>query len=148
MAMSAVPARGPSPMRLRVVGIVALVWNLAGVAMFVLQMTMSPGAVASLTEAERAVRMAMPGWVDVAFGLAVATGVAGAIGLLLRRAWAVEAFAVSLLALVVQVIGAYVATPAWSAFGAQGLAMPVLLLVIAVVLWRYAARARTAGALR
>lgn len=141
--MHATPTTG----RLRLVGTLALLWNLVGVAMFWLQVTLSPASLAALPEAQRAVHAATPGWVNVAFGLAVATGVIGAMGLLRRRAWAVPAFGVSLLALLVQLVGAYAVTPAWASSGAAGLVLPVLLVVIAAALWRYAARARRAGAL-
>lgn len=148
MTTSVSPAASPSPARVRLVGAVALLWNLVGAVMFWLQVTMTPDTLAALPEAQRAVHAATPAWVDIAFGLAVGTGVIGAVGLLLRRAWAVEAFAVSLLALLVQLIGAYAVTPAWGLMGARGLVMPLLLVGIAVFLWRYAAHARRAGALR
>ena len=68
--------------------------------------------------------------------------------LVLRRRWAVPMFQVSLLGLLVQMVGAYAVTPAWAAFGPAGLAMPALLLVVAVALLLYARRAREGGWLR
>ena len=62
--------------------------------------------------------------------------------------WAVPLFAVSLLAVVLQMAGAYALTPAWQAYGPAGLAMPVLVLVIAAGLWVYAGRCRAGGWLR
>ena len=44
--------------------------------------------------------------------------------------------------------GAYALTPAWQAYGPAGLAMPVLVLVIAAGLWVYAGRCRAGGWLR
>jgi hypothetical protein len=52
---------------------------------------------------------------------------------------------VSLLAIVVQMVGAYVVTPAWQAYGPAGLAMPVMLVVIAVYLYWYAQKAAAKG---
>ncbi len=123
------------------VAILALVWNLIGVAMFYIQVTMDDTRLAGLTELQRQVYQATPAWVNVAFAFAVFGGLLGAIGLLVRRRWAVTMFGISLLALLVQFLGAYLVTPAWAAYGAAGLAMPLLLLVIAAFLWSYARRA-------
>ncbi|MFP7723022.1 hypothetical protein [Lysobacter sp. A3-1-A15] len=130
------------------IAVIALLWNLLGLAMFVLQVTLSPEALAALPDAQRRVHEATPAWMNMAFGIAVVAGVLGAVALLLRRRWAAMLFAVSLAALVVQILGAFLATPAWAAHGVAGLAMPVLLLVIAGVLWAYARKATTRGWLR
>ncbi len=131
-----------------IIATIALLWNLLGVAMFAMQVTMSPDAVAALPDAQRQVYEATPAWINVAFGVAVVAGVLGAVGLLLRRRWAGLLFALSLAALAVQVLGAYLVTPAWAGYGAAGLVMPVLLLVIATVLWAYARKAAARGWLR
>jgi hypothetical protein len=130
------------------VAILALVWNLIGLAMFWMQVTMDPARLATLPAPQQQVYLATPGWVNVAFAFAVLGGVLGALGLLLRRRWAVPMFQVSLLGLLVQTAGAYLVTPAWRAFGAAGLAMPVLLLVIALALLFYARRCAVRGWLR
>lgn len=118
----------------------ALLWNLIGLSAFVMQLLMTPEQVAALSPGDRAVHEATPSWLMVAFGLAVVAGVLGSVGLLLRRRWAVPCFAVSLAALVVQVAGAYLVTPLWQASGIGGAIMPAVLLVIAVLLLRYARR--------
>ena len=130
------------------VAILALVWNLLGLAMFGVQVTMDEARLATLPEVDRQIFLATPAWLNVMFGIGVIGGVLGALGLLLRRRWAVPLFAVSLLAVVVQMAGAYALTPAWQAYGPAGLAMPVLVLVIAAGLWVYAGRCRAGGWLR
>lgn len=124
-----------------IIAVLALLWNLLGLAMFVMQVTMSPAALAALPAAQREIQAATPAWLTIAFGLAVVSGVLGAAGLLLRRRWAVAMFTLSLVALVVQVLGTYLVTPAWAASGAAGLGMPVVLLLIAVALLAYARHA-------
>ena len=136
------------PTAYRLLAILALVWNLIGVAMFYVQVTMDDTRLATLTELQRQVYQATPAWVDVAFAFAVFGGLLGAIGLLVRRRWAVTMFGISLLALLVQFLGAYLVTPAWAAYGAAGLAMPLLLVVVAAFLWSYARRALARGWLR
>ena len=81
-------------------------------------------------------------------GTAVFAGVFGAVGLLLRQRWAVALFGVSLAALVLQVVATYLLTPAWSAMGPTGLAMPALLLVIASLLLGHARTAARRGWIR
>ena len=65
----------------------------------------------------------------------------GALGLLLRRRWAMPLFAISLAAVLVQMIAVYVFTPAWEASGAAGLPMTLLIVGIAIFLFWYARRA-------
>lgn len=124
----------------RWIAIAALIWNLLGLLAFVMQVAMRPEQVAALPPAERAVHDATPVWLTVAFALAVGGGVLGSIGLLMRRRWAVGAFTVSLAALVVQIAGGYLVTPAWQASGAAGAVFPAVLLVIALALLWYARR--------
>ncbi len=135
----------PRPTSYWVITILALLWNLAGVAMFCLQLSMDPAAVAALPAPQREVYEATPSWLNIAFAISVFGGVLGAVGLLLRKRWAVPCFLVSLLALIVQILSAYAVTPAWSAYGAAGLAMPVVLLAIALFLLWYARKAQRNG---
>ena len=128
--------------------VLALAWNLSGLAMFFVQVTMDGDRLRQLPEAQQAVHLATPGWVNLAFAFAVIGGVLGALCLVARRRWAVPMFAVSLLAMLVQILGAYLVTPAWAAFGVAGLAMPVLLLGIAFALWAYARHCTAVGWLR
>mgnify|MGYP006198106437 FL=1 len=124
-----------------VIAIAALLWNLLGVAMFFLQVTMTPETVAAMPAEQRQVYEATPGWLNIAFAVAVFGGVIGALGLLLKKRWAVTFFLISLLALLMQIVGAYAVTPVWEAYGPAGLGMPILLVVIALLLWVYARKA-------
>lgn len=118
----------------------ALAWNLLGLLMFVMQAAMTPEQIAALPPADRAVHEATPGWVLAAFGVAVAAGVAGSIGLWLRKPWAAPVLALSLAGIVVQLAGTYLITPAFSTSGVPGLILPIVLVGIAVALLRYARR--------
>jgi hypothetical protein len=108
-----------------------------------MQVSMSPEQVAALPAADRAVYDATPSWLTAAFALAVGGGVIGSVGLLLRQRWAVTAFTVSLLALVIQIAGGYLMTPLWQATGVAGAVLPALLLAIGVALLLYARRPTT-----
>jgi hypothetical protein len=133
-------AAAPRPKMHGLIAGAAVAWNLMGLLMFVLQVSMGPDQLAAMPPADRAVYDATPGWLNAAFGLAVGAGLAGSVGLLGRRPWAPTAFALSLVALLVQFIGAYGATPAWEAYGIAGTLLPVMLVTITVLLLRYARR--------
>lgn len=130
------------------VAVVALLWNLAGVAMFCIQMTLTPEIIAAMPPEQQQIHAATPGWLNVFFALGVFGGALGSVGLLLRRRWATPLFLLSLVAVVIQMTAAYLLTPAWQLLGAGSLVMPVLVIAIAVYLWRYAANATAKGWLR
>ncbi|MEL1265782.1 hypothetical protein [Pseudoxanthomonas putridarboris] len=127
------------------IAVLALIWNLIGAAMLYLQVNMPTKALAQMTEPQRQVYEATPQWLNIAFAVAVLGGVLGAIGLLMKKRWAATLFLLSLIGLLVQLIGAYVVTPAWAAYGVAGLVMPAVLLAIAVFLLWYANRAQDRG---
>jgi hypothetical protein len=123
-----------------VIAVAALAWNLLGLALFLMQLSMSDAQVAALAPPDRAMYEATPAWVLGAFGVAVVAGVVGSVGLITRQRWAVAALAASLLAILVQVAGTFATTPAWQTYGPAGLIMPLVLTTIAVLLLRYAQR--------
>lgn len=124
-----------------VIAMAALLWNLLGVAMFVMQINMSPEALAALPQAERGLYEAAPTWINIAFGVAVFSGVLGALGLLMKKRWAVVMFLLSLIGLLVQLGSIYAMTPAWEVQGPTGVIMPAVLVLIAIFLWWYARKA-------
>lgn len=65
--------------------------------MFFLQTSLTAEQVAAMPPDRQLVYEAMPDWLTVAYAVAVFGGVIGAVGLLVRRRWAVWAFAASLL---------------------------------------------------
>lgn len=136
------------PASFRAVSILALLWNLLGVAMFFLQTGMTAEDIAALPEAQRVVYEAMPSWLAIFYGLSVFAGALGSLGLVLRRRWAMPLFAVSLASVLVQMGAIYAMTPAWQASGASGLPMTLLIVGIAVFLFWYARRASARGRLR
>ena len=130
----------PSSRTHTIIAAAAVAWNVLGLVLFLMQVTMSAEQVAALAPPDRAMYEATPAWVLGAFGVAVVAGVVGSVGLFARQRWAVTAFAVSLLAIVVQVAGTFATTPAWQTYGPAGLIMPLVLTTIAVLLLRYAQR--------
>ena len=79
--------------------IAALLWEMLGGAIFWLRTTADR---ATLPVDERAVLEAMPQWVTIAFAIAILSGLAGAILLLMRRRPAAPLLLLSLVAVTVQ----------------------------------------------
>ncbi|MGY0650996.1 hypothetical protein ACW7GZ_03850 [Luteimonas sp. A537] len=128
------------PVSVWVVGVLALLWNLVGVAAFGMQLAMPAEALEAMPPDRRAIYEAAPAWLYIFYGVATIGGVIGSLGLLLRRRWAVPVYLVALVALVLQVLASYSVTPAWSLGGVASLGFPVLLVAIAIALWLFARR--------
>ena len=131
-----------------IVAVVALLWNAFGVLMFWQNLTMTPEALAALPDAQRQVTEARPDWTFVPFAIGTIAGVLGALGLLLRRRWAVPVLLLSVLGIAVLFAAVYALTPVWALMGASGAVFPLLLVVIGALLWGYARRASRRGWLR
>jgi hypothetical protein len=123
----------------------ALVWNLLGMMAYVMQVTMDEAAIANLDEAQRAMVENFPTWAVSAFAIAVTAGVLGSLLLLLRRAWAEPVFIVSLVAVVVQDVGAFMAAGGMDGFSPANAVMPVLVIVIGLYLISYSSSAKKKG---
>jgi len=113
---------------------VALLWNLLGVSAFVMQLMMTPEAIASLAPAERELYTNIPIWATIAFGVAVFGGTLGCIGLLLRKQWGLIVLWVSLLGILIQMTHALLLSDALKVSGPSAAAMPALVTIVAVAL--------------
>jgi hypothetical protein len=126
----------------------ALVWNLLGMMAYVMQVSMDEAALAALPVAERAMYENFPTWAVSAFAIAVTAGVLGSLLLLLRRAWAEPVFIASLVAVIVQDVGAIFVAGALETMGAASAVMPALVLLIGLYLISYSSSAKKKGWLR
>lgn len=89
------------------VAILALLWNLLGASAYLMDVTISPEAVAKMGDAEQAMYASRPVWFVAAYASAVWFGVGGSLGLLLRKRWAQPLFVLSLLGLIAQDIALF-----------------------------------------
>lgn len=92
------------------VTIVIALWGAAGVFAFYADRTMDAAALARLSDYDRAFRANQPGWQVWAYGIAVWSGMIGAIALLARSRHAHAIFVVSLVAIVAMFGWVFVAT--------------------------------------
>jgi hypothetical protein len=144
----------PAPGWFKAVAIIALLWNLIGVAMYLMTMLsqklLTPEMLEALPEADRAAAeasmaqlAATPSWVTAAFAIATFGGLLGSILLLMKKNLAVPLFAVSLLAVIAQDTYTMFLSDTPAAGGAM--ILPLVILVIAAFLLWVALKAKKAG---
>jgi len=121
---------------------VLFVWNLLGVMAYIIQVTMSPEALAALPDAQRQLYESTPAWATAAFAIAVNGGALGCLLLLLRQNLAGIFLKLSLAAVLVQMFHSFFMSNSFEVFGPGGMIMPVMVIIIAVYLVALAARAR------
>jgi hypothetical protein len=131
-----------------VTAIIALLWNLVGVAAFVMDSTISPEDLAKLPEGQQTLYAARDSWIMLATALAVILGTLGSIGLLLKRKWALPVFIVSLLAIVAQDVGMFVLINGVALGGAFTAVLHTAVLLIAILLVLLSRKAIVHGWLR
>ena len=127
------------------VGGIALLWNLMGLLMFVLQMTMNEATLAALPDAQRALYESVPTWVTIAFAIAVIFGTLGSIGLVLRKTWSIPLFGLSLIGVVAQVTHTLVLSDTVAVMGRQALVMPIVIVLIALFLVLFSVWSKSQG---
>lgn len=115
-----------------VIAALSLIWNLIGVATYLMTVSLTDEAIEAMPAAEQAIYADVPAWATAAYAIAVFAGTLGSIALLARKAWAVPLFALSLAGIVVQMGQAFLMTDAIEVRGGGALAMPLLLIVIAI----------------
>lgn len=137
--------QGTAPKWFTAVSVIALLWNLMGLAAVFGDMFVDPS---TLTDAQRALHDATPLWAVVASLGAVMTGSIGSLALILRKAWAALAMIVSLICVVVQDIWLFVLGDVQAVYGQVPLILQGLVLIIAVALVWLAKSAKSKGWLR
>ena len=125
----------------RVIGAVALGWNVMGAINFFVQM--NPDALAAYRESERAIIEGRPAWATGAFAIAVFGGTLGSLLLLLRKPAAIHVFVVSMLGVIATMIHALGAGIAFSLGEILGIIL-MPLAVAAFLIW-YSMQARRKG---
>jgi hypothetical protein len=119
--------------------IIALLWNLIGCAAYLMDVTLTPEAVAAMSPDQQALYAARPAWAVAAYAIAVWGGALGCVGLIMNKRWAKGALLASLLGLIAQDVALFGLSPVaieTSVYALQG-----MVLVIAVLLLLLANRA-------
>ncbi|MDQ1192483.1 hypothetical protein QE419_001249 [Brevundimonas vesicularis] len=141
-----------TPWHLWLVGVLSLLWNGFGAFDFIQTTTRGEAYMraAGFDDAMVAYYEAMPGWMYLPWTLGVWGAVIGSVLLLLRRRWAVPAFGLSLLgALISLIYGKLIHPPPPAPPELAAMSwMPIVILLIAVLLFGYAFNMRKRGVLR
>ncbi|MDO7833698.1 sugar transporter [Sphingobium sp. HBC34] len=139
----------PAPRSFILIAILFLVWNLIGLASFVMQYMMDLTELAKTDPYTARIFAAMPAWLWLVFAVAVLAGTTGAIALLLRKRVALSLFLLSLIAVVVQFGYSFLGTDLIAVKGVPvATAFPIFIFVMAILQWRYAAAQAAKGILR
>ena len=137
--------RTNAPRSLTVIAVLAIAWNLVGIAAFAVQAGMSDAQMTALPPAQQQAWREMPGWAWVSYAIAVFAGTAGAVALLLRRSAAVALLGLSLAAVILQYGYSFLVARLASMIGPQALLLPLVIIVLAVAQLLYARHARVRG---
>jgi hypothetical protein len=121
----------------RTISVFAVLWMIFGVMAWLMDLRTDQASLDAMTEPQRRLSASRPGWMLFIYGTAVLSGLAGSIGLLLRRAWAVPALALSFAAIVIQFGYTFLVMDAAGLLGpAQALPLPLMIIGIgAFLLW-------------
>ncbi|APF39573.1 hypothetical protein BOQ54_19035 (plasmid) [Chelatococcus daeguensis] len=143
--MVPISATGRPPSWYWLVSGLALLWMLFGAMAWTVDLMTDEATVAGMREAQRQLYAARPQWLFAVYGLAILSGLAGALGLVLRKGWAMPAFAVSLAAIVLQFGYTFLVMDAIGLLGFVAVPFPLFIFAIGVFLLWFAAQARRRG---
>jgi hypothetical protein len=125
--------------------VAVLLWEMAGVVIYLLSVTADPAA---LAPEQAAMLRATPGWIVAAMAIAVWVGLAGALLLLSGRRLADPLLLISLLAAIVSQSGPLL-VPAMRAVRDENWWLPSLIVILLCEgAWAFAGQMKKAGRLR
>lgn len=128
-----------------ILAIAALLFEAAGAYLFGNSLTLDP---ATLPGDQRSIFEATPKWMAFAWGVAIATGLIGALLLLLRRRFAQPLLLISWLAVAVQFSGLFLVRQLRELTPEDHLLVPVVILLLAYGVWQLSLLANKRGWLR
>ena len=114
----------------------ALVWNLMGIFNFYTQITLTEEAIAALPLAEQELMNTTPLWSQIAFAIGVFGGSLGCIGLFIQKKWSFYPLLFSLIAVMAQMGYWLFFTKAVEVYGNSTYGMPMVVILVAYLLFR------------
>lgn len=130
-----------------VAAVAALLFECLGCFFFVAEVRLTPEQIATLPLDQAAMLSARPAWYYAAFGVAVWVGLAGTLGLLLRKAWAVPLLLTSLIAVAIQFSAIFI-VPEMRTVTSDALLGPIVVIVACYGIFMLARLAKRRGWLR
>lgn len=145
---SRVESRPRTPVHLWIVGVLALLWGLMGAFDYTATQVRWEPYMSQFTEEQLAYFYGFPAWVVAAWAVAVWCGLLGAIGLLLRKSWAVWMFGLSILGLALSTVFNFALSDGAAVMGTVGAVFTIVVWILAIALLLYARRMAARGVLR
>ena len=143
----AVQARTPA--HVWIVGVLATLWNAFGAFDYVMTQTNNETYLSQFTAEERAFFDSFPAWMEAFWALGVWGALIGSLLLLVRSRYAVHAFGISLVGIVVGMGYQYLAMEAPESMMSGAMAfVPWVILVVGIALLVYARKQAARGVLR
>ena len=141
------PEAVKTPKLFWIIAILSLLWNLVGAFDYTMTQTRNQAYLDNFSQEQLDYYLGFPTWVIFFWALAIWSSVAGSILLLLRKAWAVPVFLVSLVSMVINAIYNYGLSDGMAVAGTGGFIFTLVIFVIALGLWLYARAMRKRGIL-
>jgi len=113
-----------------IITVLALLWNIMGVVAYIMQVTMTPEAIAALPENQRAMYTDVPAWATSAFALATWGALLANVLLLMRKKLAGPLFVASFFAILVSMYHSFFMTNMIEISGATGTLLPISIILI------------------
>lgn len=136
------------PVWFTIVSIVLLLWGFGGCASLYAHFVIGPDIDPNATAYDRALYASLPTWLNIDYVVAVATGVLGSIGLLMRAKWAVTLYWISLIAVVLQFGYMFLATDIIAMKGVWTTYFPAFIFAMALFQVWFSGMAKKRGWLR
>ena len=140
--------RTKTPVHLWIVGILALLWNAVGCFDYYATQTKLESYMSQFTPQQLEYFYGFPAWADAAWAIAVWGSLLGAVGLLLRKAWAVWLFGLAILAMLVTAVYNFALSDGMAIMGREAVIFTGVIWVIALFLYFYARAMQKRGVLK
>ena len=127
------------------ISILALMWNIAGVAYFLAHISMTQETLVQLGPEEHALYANTPGWATGAFAIAVFAGAIGALLMVRKNSVSTIFFQLSLAGVLVQMFHAFFMARIVHVLGVSSALMPLLVIAISAYLVLISYKARGHG---
>jgi len=122
----------PVPNWFWVIAVISLLWNLIGCIIFSSEVFAREAIIESMTEVQKEWVRSTPNWIYFVFAISVGTGLAGSILLLLRKRLSVTLFAISLAAVLLQMVYTMLIAGGLQVMGPSGAVMPTVVILLAI----------------
>jgi hypothetical protein len=139
--------RPKTPVHLWIVGVLALLWDAIGAFDYLATQLKLESYMSQFSQEQLDYFYAIPAWAVSGWAIAIWIGLAGTIGLLLRRRWAFVAFTISLVGLAVSSVHSLLLTNGLEIMGSGAVVMTTIIWVVAIFLVWYSRRQAIAGVL-